>query len=359
MAERVLVAMSGGVDSSACVSLLQKQGYEVGGVVFDMSPAHHQAVEDARLAADFFGVPLTVCNLRERFSRQVIDYFCQSYLSGETPNPCVRCNPTVKFAALYEEMRRGGYDWMATGHYAGIVRRGETYYFTQAQSAQRDQSYMLYRLPQEIMARLLLPLAGMEKPQVRQLAREAGLPTFDKPDSQENCFIPDGDYPAYVEGRCGPSRRGQFIAPDGSPAGPHRGIAHYTVGQRKGLGIALGRPVFVRAIDPASGDVLLCDAGEEYAGEVRLREVCAPDPAQLAEGAQVLVKIRSVAKPCPATLHPLPGGGLTVRFATPQRAPAPGQSAVFYRDGLVIGGGIIDRPRPENGGAAGGPQTTA
>ena len=133
MAERVLVAMSGGVDSSACVSLLQKQGYEVGGVVFDMSPAHHQAVEDARLAADFFGVPLTVCNLRERFSREVIDYFCQSYLSGETPNPCVRCNPTVKFAALYEEMQRGGYDWIATGHYAGIVRRGDTYYFTQAQ----------------------------------------------------------------------------------------------------------------------------------------------------------------------------------------------------------------------------------
>ena len=373
--EKLAIAMSGGVDSSVALVLL-KDKYDVSGYTLKLHDSRGtddsglcgsaSDIEDAKAIAAKFGVPHYLLDMRDLFSDTVQKSFVQSYLSGRTPNPCVECNETIKFGALLDAVKKQGINHIATGHYVRSCydEKSGRWLLKKAINADgtsnaKDQSYVLYRLSQQQLAASVFPLGEMTKDEIRHIAADSGLINSDKPDSQENCFIPDGDYPAYVEGRCGPSRRGQFIAPDGSPAGPHRGIAHYTVGQRKGLGIALGRPVFVRAIDPASGDVLLCDAGEEYAAEIRLREVCAPDPAQLAEGAQVLVKIRSVAKPCPATLHFLPGGELTARFAAPQRAPAPGQSAVFYRDGLVIGGGIIDRPRPENGGAAGGSQTTA
>ena len=345
--ERVLVAMSGGVDSSACVYLLQKAGYQVGGVVFRMSPEHDQAVADARQVAEFFGVPIEVLDLQDVFEKEVIDYFCQSYLAGETPNPCVRCNPTVKFKYLYQLMLDRGYDYIATGHYADIRRQNGHWYFAQADSLQRDQSYMLYRLGQDILSHLLLPLAHYQKSEIRQLVKEAGLPSFSKPDSQENCFISDNDYAGYITHRCGPGKSGYFFGPDGSPVAPHQGILHYTVGQRKGLGIALGRPVFVRRIDPVDGGVYLCESGEEFDRQIALRDVCCADEQDLAAGTRCQVKIRSVARPCPCTIQN-EDGQITVVFDTPQRAPAPGQSAVLYRDGLVIGGGIIVAQKHSN-----------
>ncbi len=334
--DKVLVGMSGGVDSSVTVRILQDQGFAVVGAVIRFSPAHENAVKQAKAAAKQLDVPCIVLDAQEMFEQRVVAPFCESYCRGETPNPCIRCNPGVKFAALLTAADRLGIQYIATGHYARIEADDDgTCRVCRALSAARDQSYMLYRLGQDVLRRLVLPLGDFEKDDVRGIAREMGLDCADAPDSMEICFIPDGDYAAYIEARGMRGLQGHFIGPDGADLGAHAGVLHYTVGQRKGLGIALGRPVFIREILP-NGDIQLADAGDEFSASCTLEDIATPDGAPLAAG-PYLVKVRSAAQPAAAVFD----GNATLTFAAPVRAPAPGQSAVCYRGDAVMGGGII------------------
>ena len=339
--KRVLLAMSGGVDSSAAAVLLREQGYEVAGVVLKMSPAHGQTVEDAKTAASQLGIPLFVKNMTAEFDREVVSYFAAEYRKGRTPNPCVVCNPKLKFKALLDTANAEGYDWIATGHYAGLRRENGVTYLTKGENLERDQSYMLCRLGQDVLSRLMFPLSHLPKPQVREIAEKAGLSCAKKPDSQEICFIPDNDYARFIEERLGKSEPGEFISPEGLPCGIHQGIIHYTIGQRKGLGIALGRPVFVKSIDPATNRVYLADAADSFEEEVFLTDLSCTFPKSIHSGMEAEVKIRSRANPAKSTLT-LENGLVRVRFAEPQRAPAPGQTGAIYQGDVVLGGGFIE-----------------
>lgn len=334
--DRVLVGVSGGVDSAVCVHILKDQGFAVTGAVIRFSPAHDKAVAEAQKAAGALDIPLVVIEAGDAFEAQVVEPFCSAYCSGRTPNPCVLCNPAVKFRLLAQKADELGIRFIATGHYARVEETapGE-YHVCKAASASRDQSYMLYRLGQDILSRLCLPLGEFEKEDIRELARALGLPCADSPDSMEICFIPDGDYAAFIEGRGMAGKPGRFIGPDGQDLGPHQGVLHYTLGQRKGLGLALGRPAFIKAI-LQNGDVQLGWAGEEFFSGMTLTEICTPTGKPLPAGSY-LVKVRSAAQPVPCQFD----GEATVRFDEPARAPAPGQSAVFYQSDVIVGGGFI------------------
>ena len=335
--DKVLMGMSGGVDSSVAVRILQEQGFAVQGAVIRFSPAHDAAVEAARQAAGALGIELHVIDASELFEQQVVMPFCESYCEGRTPNPCILCNPGVKFRLLADKADELGCPYIASGHYArvelcedGLCR------LCVPESAARDQTYMLYRLPQDLLRRLVLPLGEFEKDDVREIARDIGLSCADAPDSMEICFIPDGDYSGFIRARGLAPKEGRFIGPAGEDLGPHAGVDHYTVGQRKGLGLAAGRPLFVKAILPG-GDVQLAESGEEYSTRLTLSGIVTPDGKPLA-GGDYRVKIRSAAKAVPCQFD----GDRTVIFPEPVRAPAPGQSAVFYRGGFVFGGGFIE-----------------
>lgn len=335
--DKVLIGMSGGVDSSVAVRILQEQGFAVQGAVIRFSPAHDGAVAAAKETADALHIPLHVLDAEQAFEEHVVRPFCENYCAGRTPNPCIACNPLVKFRLLADKAEELGCAFIASGHYARIdVGADGIHRVAVPASAARDQSYMLYRLPQDILRKLVLPLGEFEKDDIREMARDLHLACADAPDSMEICFIPDGDYSAYIRARGYVPKSGRFVGPDGADLGPHAGVDHYTVGQRKGLGIAAGRPLFVKAILP-DGNIQLAETGQEYNTRICLTQMATPDGEPLPAG-EYLVKIRSAAKLTPCTFD----GTDTVLFPEPVRAPAPGQSAVFYRDGLVCGGGIID-----------------
>ena len=336
--DKVLVGMSGGVDSSVTVRILQQQGFAVTGAVIRFSEVHAAAVEAAQQAAQQLGIECIVLDAQELFEREVITPFCADYCAGRTPNPCVRCNPAVKFTALLAAADRLGIQYIATGHYARVEADSDgVSRIHLPESAARDQTYMLSRLDQAVLSRLILPLGEFEKDDVRQMARDFGLDCADTPDSMEICFIPSGDYAAYIEERGLTGKAGRFISPDGADLGTHKGVLHYTVGQRKGLGIALGEPVFIRSILD-NGDIQLARSGQEYFTAVTLEDLVTPDGAPLAAGTY-LIKVRSAAKAQPAYFN----GSNTLVFDQPVRAPAPGQTAAFYRDGAVVGSGFICR----------------
>ena len=336
--DKILVGLSGGVDSSVCIQILKDQGFAVEALVINFSPSHEKAVDAAKVVAAQLDIPLHVENCYDLFEEKVITPFCQDYCNGVTPNPCVICNPNVKFKLLIKVADSLGINLIATGHYAR-VDEGENgiYYIQKAVSTARDQSYMLYRLPQDVLSRLCLPLGEFEKPDIREMAVELKLASADAPDSQEICFIPDGDYPNYIAQRGMTSKQGNFIAPEGTVIREHKGILHYTVGQRRGLHIALGKPVFIKSILD-TGDILLGYAGEEFSNGFTLQDVVTSENAPL--NGDLYVKIRSAATPTLCTVTTV-GNDVTVMFPEPVRAPAPGQSAVFYRDDLVVGGGFI------------------
>ena len=298
-------------------------------------------MEDAKTAASQLGIPLFVKDMTEEFDREVVSYFAAEYRKGRTPNPCVVCNPKLKFKALLDTANEEGYGWIATGHYAGLRRENGVTYLTKGENLERDQSYMLCRLGQDVLSRLIFPLSHLPKPEVREIAERAGLSCAKKPDSQEICFIPDNDYARFIEERLGKSEPGEFISPEGLPCGTHQGIIHYTIGQRKGLGVALGRPVFVKAIDPAANRVYLADAADSFEEEVFLTDLSCTFPDSIQSGMEAEVKIRSRANPATAPRTRANGLGRG-RVAEPQRAPAPGQTAAIYRGDVVLGGGFIE-----------------
>ena len=345
MNKKILVGVSGGVDSSVCVDLLKKQGYEVYGAVINFNDHSDSAIEDAHKVAQHLDIPICVIDARDSFEKNVVEPFCKNYVSGKTPNPCVVCNPLVKMKSLCDKADEMGIFHIATGHYAQIVEEDGVFYVKKATNNTKDQSYMLYRLPQDILKRVVLPLGQYEKPEIRAMAQELELFNADKPDSQEICFIPDGEHAKFIEARGYKIKSGFFISPEGKRLTRHKGIHNYTIGQRKGLNIALGKPAFVKEICE-NGDILLGYAGEEFFCKAELDSPVYTNGSFLSIGDEFSVKIRSAAKGDLAVVEHSDENSIVISFPTPVRAAAKGQSVVIYKDDVVVGGGFIANAVP-------------
>ena len=345
---KILLGMSGGLDSTFAAHKLLADGHEVEGAVLEMHG--YTDVSSAAEACASLGIKLHVIDCRERFSKTVIENFLDEYVSGRTPNPCIVCNSEVKFAVLLEYAMENGFDRIATGHYARINERmtphGVRHSLSRAKDSAKDQTYMLWRLSEEVLSHLVLPLADDKKSEVREAAREIGLASADREESQEICFIPSGDYAAYIEERRGESKKGFFINNEGKILGEHNGIIRYTVGQRKGLGISMGERVFVTDIDPISNTVTL-SRDDSYANFIEISGILFSglDDVKTLESISLSVKVRYPAPPIPAEFTYLGDGRAVARLSSPVRAVALGQSVVFYREEELMLGGFIDKAR--------------
>ena len=354
MGRKAVVAMSGGVDSSVAAALLVERGYDVTGVMLKLWKGEAAnsnsgccnlgAAEDARRVADALSIPFYVLNFADHFEATVRRDFHEQYRAGRTPNPCVRCNHWVKFDALLDKADALGADVLATGHYARVDRLEGAYRLRRGVDASKDQSYVLWMLTQRELSRCLFPVGSQEKSVTRDIAAQLGLRTARKPDSQEICFVRDGDFDAYVgESLPDAAVPGPILDRSGTLVGTHRGIGRYTIGQRKGLGIALGRPVFVTAIDATANAVTVGGRGDLAVAELRLEEMSFVAAAP-ASGTRVLVQYRAHGDAYPAVID-----GPTVRFEQPVEAVAPGQSAAFYSaddPSELVGGGIVGSTVP-------------
>ena len=343
MIKKVLVGMSGGVDSSVAALLLRDQGYEVTGMTMLLRPGSEQSgdVEDARRVCEKLDIEHLTFDFTERFARDVMDYFVREYQNGRTPNPCVACNRRLKFGAALDRALKLGFDAVATGHYAVLRQNeaGKTLLY-RAPSA-KDQSYVLYNLTPFQLEHVLFPMADIEKSAARELAQQAGLPVAQKPDSQDICFVENGDYVGFLAAYAGVSDTpGDFLDADGTVIGRHKGIFRYTIGQRKGLG-AFGAPRYVTAIDAARNAVVLGPEGSQYRGELIAADCNFISFTMPEEGLRVQAKVRYQAPPAEASLFPQADGSVRVVFDTPQRSVTPGQAVVFYSGDLVLGGGTI------------------
>ena len=341
MQEKIFAAMSGGIDSSAVALLLLESGADVSGVTMRLLDSADDDIRDAEALCNQIGIPHSVYDMREEFSRCVIDNFISVYENGGTPNPCIVCNKHLKFGALLDRAISEGADKIATGHYARIQRCGDRYLLKRAADLSKDQSYVLWMLSQHQLSKTVFPLGELAKAHIRQLASDRGLITAHKSDSQDICFVRDGDYAGFIESRGFTPSVGDFVDTEGNTLGQHRGIIHYTIGQRKGLGISFGQPMFVKKKDAVTGKIVLSDNASLFEKEIRLTSLNLIACDSLGEGARAEVKIRYAHSPAPATLIQTGDDSATVIFDEPQRAPASGQSAVFYDGDTVIGGGII------------------
>ncbi len=359
---KIVVAMSGGVDSAVAAALLFREGLPVVGITLRIWPSLRPAapetrfdsccspgaVEDARGVASVLGIPHYVLNYEAEFDREVIQYFTDAYLAGETPNPCVPCNSRLKFGSLLTRARGWGAGRVATGHYARIQQDPVTgrHQLRRGVDSRKDQSYFLYNLTQEQLAAARFPVGHLTKEDTRGIASELGLPVAGKPDSQEICFAP-GDYRAYLRQRAGAAIAPGIIRDTGGGVrGQHQGVAFYTVGQRRGLGIGSREPLYVIDLDPATNEVIVGQDRDLWTREVDVEQVNLIAIEVLTGPRRVLAKIRYAQSPAPATLIPLHDGAARLCFEDPQRAVAPGQAAVCYDTEdpeLVVGGGTIKR----------------
>ena len=331
MGNKVVLGLSGGVDSAVAARLLQQSGFEVFGLYLDI--AGEASREDAKSVAEKLGVSIIIADIGVELEEKVCRPFVESYLRGETPNPCILCNPNVKFKTLIEYADGIGADYISTGHYAKAID-GHLY----KGKPENDQSYMLSRLKKEQVARLVLPLGDYNKEEVRLLAESFNLPVAHKPASMEICFIPDQDYGAYIEKRGIIPPEGNYVDENGKILGRHKGIHRYTIGQRRGLNISAGKRIFVSAIRPDTNEVVLSDGDELFTTNISVRDVNWLVPQASIFKADVRVRHSKVSTAAEVTPN---GDAAEVRFVEPVRAPTKGQTAVFYNGDEVIGGGFI------------------
>ncbi len=360
----VVVAMSGGVDSSVAAAILKEEGYHVIGVTMQIWPLGKQAgdadrfggccgtgaIEDAKRVAYKLGIHHYVMNFRNIFAEQVIADFCREYSLGRTPNPCIRCNQYIKFDALLERARQLGADYVATGHYARIEKdQGKgRYLLKKGVDRRKDQSYVLYPLTQEQQRHARMPLGNLTKETVREMARELGLSVAAKLESQEICFVPDNDYPKFLREHIPEAARpGPILDKQGAILGEHKGIPFYTVGQRKRLGISAGEPLYVTAIDPERNAIIVGSKQEVYASALVASRLNWIAIDKLRQPFPVWAKIRYLHQEAEAVVTPLDGNQVQVKFSEPQLAVTPGQAIVFYDGDTVVGGGTIEQVMPD------------
>lgn len=356
--DRVIVGMSGGVDSAVAAALLVEQGYDVIGVTMrlwtEARPAALRGkqqccsvedIDDARRVAGQLGIRHYVMNFEREFRELVVNQFVGEYSQGRTPNPCVRCNEHIKYRALLDRLPALEARWVATGHYARVVHDPTGHHrLFRSTDATKDQSYVLYMLGQSQLSQLLLPLGELSKSQVRERASELGLEVAEKPESMEICFVPDDDYRGFVSARV-PPVQGEFRNSEGRVLGTHPGISGFTVGQRKGLGIAAGEPLYVTAIDAGTNVVTLGGFDDLFAASTEITDVSWIAGEPPAPGRALSAQPRYRAAPVAATVHTTEDGRTAVQFGEPQKALAPGQSMCIYDGEEVIGGGTISRSR--------------
>ena len=350
----VAVAMSGGVDSSVCAYLVKQSGADLFGATMKLyTPCAEENTErpcgtdkdiqDAKATCDNLGIDHKVYDFSACFKEKVIDNFTKTYIEGGTPNPCIECNKYLKFNKLFDAAKLNGADMIATGHYARI-EKGENgrYLLRRAKDENKDQSYVLWTLTQETLAHTLLPLGEFTKDEIRKIANEQGFVNANKGDSQDICFVPDGNYAGFIKRETGyESKVGDYLDINGNVIGKHKGVIHYTIGQRKGLGISMGRHIFVSAKDPVANTVTLADEEYIFASKVILKDINLISVERINEPMHVEAKLRYKQRPAKCTAIQTSDDEITLIFGEPQRAPAKGQSAVIYDGEYVVGGGII------------------
>lgn len=355
MNKRVILGMSGGVDSCVACHLLLEEGYEVIGVTMNLVPKGHlydeekgccslSSVMDAKIVAEAMGVKHYTMSFREEFDRKVIENFVREYSLGYTPNPCVACNKYIKFNSFVEKIKPLKADFISTGHYAKVEfdKNYNRYLLKRAKDSKKDQTYFLYNTSQDVLSKTLFPLADLEKEEVRQIAKDENILTYSKKDSEEICFVQNRDHGLFIKQR-NPEliKEGYFVDENGNKLGKHKGIVYYTVGQRKGLGIALGKRVFVSKINTIDNTVTLSDEDALYKDKIKIREENFIPFDTLEKPLEVSVKVRHGQNETKGLLF-YKNNELFVEFEKQVRAPNKGQSAVFYLDDIVVGGGIID-----------------
>ncbi len=356
--KRAVVAMSGGVDSSVAAALLLKQGFDVMGITMDLFPLPLQdcdsfrsccgrgAIADANRVAAQLKIPHFVINLRKPFQQWVVDNFCEEYAKGRTPNPCIRCNQYIKFDVLWKRAKKLGADYLATGHHARILyeKSLKRFILKKGKDLHKDQTYFLYTMTQGQLARTLMPIGDFTKRQVRENAKNFGLVVHQRPESQEICFIPDNEYTRFLEQKIPEYfQPGPIVDIEGRVLGHHRGILHFTIGQRRGLGIAAPHPLYVLKIHPQNHTIVVGGNKSLYKKKIVVSRLNLIPQADISGPISVTAKIRYKHKEARALLFPLDENNARLEFDTPQRAVAPGQSAVFYDRDLLWGGGIIER----------------
>lgn len=354
--QKVVIGMSGGVDSSVAAFLLKKQGYDVVGVTMQIwqdEASYVQeenggccglsAVDDARRVANQIEIPYYVMNFKDSFKENVIDYFIQDYLDGKTPNPCIACNRYVKWESLLKRSLDIGADYIATGHYARIVQlENGRWALKKSATAAKDQTYALYNLTQHQLSHTLMPVGEYTKDEIRQIAKEINLRIANKPDSQEICFIPDNNYAGFIEESTGKAPvPGNFVDMQGNVIGKHKGIIHYTIGQRKGLNLALGKPAFVVEIRPETNEVVIGDNADVFYDTLYANKLNFMSIEDLEGQMKVVGKIRYSHQGSPCTIEKVDKDIVKVVFDEPVRAITPGQAVVFYDGDIVVGGGTI------------------
>ena len=347
--KKVVIGMSGGVDSSVAALLLKQSGYDVIGVTMDLYRKEKEDAEDtisdAKKVCEKLNIPFYTLDFKNEFKKYVIDYFSNEYMNGRTPNPCIECNKHLKFGLLLSKAQElFNADYIATGHYAKIAFNNDSgrYYIKESDATGKDQTYVLYNLNQEQLKHVLMPLGDYTKEQIREIATQNGFITANKKDSQEICFVEDNDYAGFIEKKYNYKNvPGDFVDTKGNSYGKHKGIIHYTIGQRRGLGLSLKSPLYVKSVDAKTNKVILCPKEDLFSDSLICNNINLITISQLDGPLSAMVKIRYSAPKVRATLIPIDTTSIKVVFDQPQRAITPGQAVVFYDDNIVIGGGTI------------------